>query len=67
MLSKVPDYKFSAGLIPDEVDGHTLLRIATAKGDMLVKEGLLSSILKAVVISMHPDDGIADHRPIEIP
>ena len=60
MLTKVADDEFGSGFIPDEVDGHTFLGVATAQGDMFVKKGRLTVIFESIPISMAANDRVRD-------
>ena len=60
MLTEVADDKEGAGFVPVEVDGHTFLRIASTKGDVLGKEVRHALVVEAVVISVTPYHCIGD-------
>ena len=67
MLTEVADDEFGPGFIPDKVDGHAFLGVATAQGDVFVEERQLALVFEPIVITVHSDDGVADHRTVEIP
>ncbi len=67
MLAEVTDDELTSNFVPDEVDGHAFLGVAAAQGDMLVEKDQLSLVFETIAITVYPDYGVADHRPVEIP
>ena len=64
MLAEVTDDEFSAGLVPDEVDGHAYIGVSATHRNMFSEEGRLTVIVESVTIAVVAHDRVRNLRTV---